>query len=79
MGGWRSHHPPAEEWGGEAAYYKNVGVPLSIGAQMIAAGQITARGVQPPELALPTEPFFEALAERGITVEEQIVEEGMLT
>lgn len=76
---YRSHHPPAEEWGGEAAYYKNVGVPLSIGAQLIAEGKVSLRGVQPPELALPTKPFFDALAERGITVGEQIVEVGMLT
>jgi saccharopine dehydrogenase-like NADP-dependent oxidoreductase len=75
---YRSHHPPAQEWGGEAAYYKNVGVPLSIGAQLIAEGKVTARGVQPPELALPAQPFFEALAKRGITIEEQIVEEGTL-
>jgi hypothetical protein len=25
---YRSHHPPAEEWGGESAYFKNVGIPL---------------------------------------------------
>jgi len=75
---YRSHHPPAEDWGGEAAYYKNVGVPLSIGAQLIAEGFVSNRGVQPPELALPTRAFFDALALRGITVEETIVEEGAL-
>ncbi len=74
----RSQHPPAETWGGESAYYKNVGIPLSIGAQLIANGLVTARGVLPPEVALPTRPFFEALASRGITVEETIVEEGQL-
>ncbi len=75
---YRSHHPPQEAWGGESAYFKNVGIPLSIGAQLIAAGQATARGVQPPELALPTGPFFEALAQRGILIEEQIDERGYL-
>lgn len=74
----RSQHPPAEVWGGESAYYKNVGVPLSVGAQLIAGGQVTARGVLPPEVALPTRPFFEALALRGITVEETIVEKGQI-
>ncbi len=73
---YRSQHPPQEEWGGEAAYFKNVGIPLSIGAQMIAHGQTTGRGVLPPERAFPTQPFFTELARRGITVEEQIVEEG---
>jgi lysine 6-dehydrogenase len=75
---YRSKHPPQEEWGGEAAYFKNVGIPLSIGAQMIAHGQITGKGVLPPELAFPTEPFFIELARRGIVVEEEIVEEGEL-
>jgi saccharopine dehydrogenase-like NADP-dependent oxidoreductase len=75
---YRSKHPPQEEWGEEAAYSKNVGIPLSIGAQMIAHGQITGKGVLPPELAFPTEPFFIELARRGIMVEEEIVEEGEL-
>lgn len=75
---YRSKHPPQEEWGGESAYFKNVGIPLSIGAQMIAHRQTTGRGVLPPELAFPTEPFFVELARRGIVVEEEIVEEGYL-
>ena len=75
---YRSHHPPQEEWGGESAYFKNVGIPLSIGAQLIAGGLATAKGVCPPELALPVQPFFDELARRGITIEEQIVEEGVL-
>lgn len=75
---YRSQHPPQEQWGGEAAYYKNVGIPLSIGAQLIASGQTLATGVVPPELAFPVDPFFQALAQRGIDVEESIVEEGKL-
>jgi lysine 6-dehydrogenase len=75
---YRSKHPPQEEWGGESAYFKNVGIPLSIGAQLIAHGQTTGRGVLPPERAFPTAPFFTELARRGITVEEVIVEEGGL-
>jgi lysine 6-dehydrogenase len=75
---YRSHHPPQEEWGGESAYFKNVGIPLSIGAQLVAQGLVTGRGVLPPERSLPTEPFFAELARRGITVEEQIVEQGRL-
>ncbi len=75
---YRSQHPPADEWGGRSAYFKNVGIPLSIGAQMIASGDVLARGVRPPELAFPTAPFFLALSRRGITVEETIVEEGEL-
>lgn len=69
---YRNQHPPQESWGGQAAYYKNVGIPLSIGAQLIAAGQVESHGVLPPELALPVDPFFEQLERRGITVEETI-------
>jgi len=75
---YRNHHPPQEEWGGPSAYFKNVGIPLSIGAQLIAAGEGLAEGVVSAELALPTERFFQELARRGITVEETIVEEGRL-
>ena len=73
---YRNHHPPQDRWGGEAAYYKNVGLPLSIGAQMIARGEVVGRGVLPPEQAFPVGPFFEALSERGITIEETIEEIG---
>jgi lysine 6-dehydrogenase len=75
---YRTDHPPQEEWGGEAAYFKNVGIPLAIGAELIATGQVSARGVLPPEISLPVAPFFEALAKRGITVHETIVEVGAL-
>jgi lysine 6-dehydrogenase len=75
---YRSRHPPQEEWGGESAYFKNVGIPLSIGAQMIAHGQITGKGVLPPEQVFPTETFFTELARRGIVVEEEVLERGDL-
>jgi len=66
-----NRHPPQDVWGGEAAYYRNIGVPLSIAAQMIARGEITARGVVPPERAIPPERFFEELARRGIEIIEE--------
>ena len=68
----RTRHPPMAEWGGPAAYFKNVGIPLAIGAAMIARGEMLGRGVLPPERALPQAPFFRALAERGIAVEERL-------
>jgi len=40
-----NEHPPMAEWGGKAAYYKNIAIPLSIGAQMIARGDVDVRGV----------------------------------
>ena len=75
---YRNRHPPQEEWGGESAYFKNVGIPLSIGAQLIAHGEVTGKGVLPPERAFPTDRFFAELARRGIVVEEEIVEVGEL-
>jgi lysine 6-dehydrogenase len=75
---YRSKHPPQDAWGGESAYFKNVGIPLAIGAELIAAGQTAARGVLPPEQALPVSPFFEALQKRGLIVDETIVEVGQL-
>jgi lysine 6-dehydrogenase len=69
---YRTDHPPQDEWGGPSAYYKNVGIPLAIGAQLIAEGAVTARGVLPPEVALPTDRFLEEIARRGITYEETV-------
>ena len=68
-----SQHPPMEEWGGKAAYYKNIAIPLSIGAQMIARGDIKARGILPPESVLDPGIFFAELEKRGITVEQKIL------
>lgn len=69
-----SEHPPQEEWGGSAAYYKNIAIPLSIGASMITDGEVTARGVVPPEAAYAPGRFFEELAKRGIEVHEEFEE-----
>ena len=68
-----TQHPPMEEWGGKAAYYKNIAIPLSIGAQMIARGDIKAKGVLPPETVLDPGIFFAELEKRGITVEQKIL------
>lgn len=75
---YRNEHPPQDEWGGESAYFKNVGIPLSIAAQMIAHGQVEGAGVVPPELAFSSQPFFAELARRNVIVHEEIVETGTL-
>ena len=67
-----NQHPRMEEWGGKAAYYKNIAIPLSIGAQMIARGDITDRGVLPPETVIDPDLFFAELEKRGITVKQKI-------
>jgi saccharopine dehydrogenase-like NADP-dependent oxidoreductase len=69
-----NRHPPQEEWGGKAAYYKNIAIPLSIGVQMISRGDVTHRGVIPPETALDPEIFFAELARRRIEIHETIQE-----
>jgi saccharopine dehydrogenase-like NADP-dependent oxidoreductase len=76
---YHNEHPPQEAWGGESAYFKNVGIPLSIGAQMIARGEVGRAGVTPPELAFRAEPFFRELARRDIQVHEEIVETGQVS
>jgi saccharopine dehydrogenase-like NADP-dependent oxidoreductase len=67
-----SEHPPMDQWGGKAAYYKNIAIPLSIGAQMIVRGDVTTRGVVPPETAIDPLIFFDELKLRGITIKEEI-------
>lgn len=69
-----NRHPSQEEWGGQDAYYKNIAIPLSIGAQMIARGDVPLRGVVPPETALDPEIFFAELARRRIEIHERVEE-----
>ncbi|MBI4533572.1 MAG: saccharopine dehydrogenase NADP-binding domain-containing protein [Candidatus Melainabacteria bacterium] len=46
----------------------DTGVPPSIVAQMVGQGLISDKGVLPPEVCVPPEPFFHELAIRTITV-----------
>jgi lysine 6-dehydrogenase len=46
----------------------DTGCPPSIVAQMIATGIIAQRGVFPPEVAVPVEPFFRELNKRGMII-----------
>jgi len=62
-------HPPWDKWGGERVYAKFVAIPLSVGAQMLAKGEVEAKGILPPEACLPTERFFEELKKRGFIFE----------
>ncbi len=57
--------PPRPDWHLTATEYA-VGVAGAIGAELIADGQVTARGVVPPERCVPPGPFREALTRRGI-------------
>jgi saccharopine dehydrogenase-like NADP-dependent oxidoreductase len=46
----------------------DTGAPPSIVAQMLVSGEITARGVLPPEQVVPASSFFRALAGRRMRV-----------
>jgi saccharopine dehydrogenase (NAD+, L-lysine-forming) len=46
----------------------DTGCPPSIVAQMLIRGEIEARGVLPPERAVPPAPFFAALEQRGMRI-----------
>jgi saccharopine dehydrogenase-like NADP-dependent oxidoreductase len=70
-----THPPPSVEgWEGTRSYAKCVGIPLSIGAQMIASGKIKAKGVVDPEGAFDPIDFIKELARRGINVHEKVEE-----
>lgn len=69
-----NRHPPMDEWGEEAAYYKNIGIPLSIGAEMIARGDVQTRGIVPPEIALDPDIFIAEMRKRKMQVFEEVVE-----
>ncbi len=69
-----NRHPSMEEWGGKAAYYKNIAIPLSIGVQMIARGDVKVKGVVPPDTAIDPDIFFAELRKRGIEIHERVEE-----
>jgi saccharopine dehydrogenase-like NADP-dependent oxidoreductase len=50
----------------------DTGCPPSIAMQMLARGDITARGVLPPEVAVPVAPFVRELARRGMTIRRRV-------
>ena len=55
---------------GMMAMSKGVGFPASIVAQMIAAGEITEKGILAPSVHVPYKLFMKRLADRGIIFEE---------
>jgi lysine 6-dehydrogenase len=68
----KNSHPPMNKWGGKTAYSRNVGIPLSIGAQMLAQGRVKQKGVLPPEACFNPIDFFKELSKRGIEISERI-------
>lgn len=61
------HAPGIPSW--KVGVDADTGCPPSIAMLLLWRGAITARGVVPPERAIPPEPFFAALARRGMTLD----------
>jgi saccharopine dehydrogenase-like NADP-dependent oxidoreductase len=66
-------HPPMEKWGGYRAYSKNVGIPLSIGAQMMAAGKAKKKGFDGVENMLPAQEFEDEMRKRDFIINESLI------
>jgi saccharopine dehydrogenase-like NADP-dependent oxidoreductase len=69
-------HPPSDgtvpEWAGLRAYTRNVGIPLSIGAQLLAAGAVRRVGVLTPEEAFDPATVFAELRRRDLHIHETV-------
>jgi saccharopine dehydrogenase-like NADP-dependent oxidoreductase len=70
----QTSHPSMEEWGGTRAYDKNVGIPLSIGAQMVADGKAKRKGVDGAENMLPAQEFVDELRKRDFRISEELID-----
>jgi len=66
--------PPKPEWKMSSAQ-TGVGIPSSTAATMIAEGMIKEKGVIPPEICIPPEPFFQEIGKHGIKIIEDKVEQ----
>jgi saccharopine dehydrogenase-like NADP-dependent oxidoreductase len=69
-------HPPSDgsvpDWAGLRAYTRNVGIPLAIGAVLLASGRVAGTGVLTPEEAFAPATVFAELRRRGLVIHEQI-------
>jgi lysine 6-dehydrogenase len=69
-------HPPSDgsvpEWAGLRAYTRNVGIPLAIGAVMLAEGRVKQSGILTPEEAFEPQAVFAELRKRQMFIHEQI-------
>ncbi len=66
-------HPPMETWGGQWVYAKNVGISLSVGAQIISEGKAMKKGVDGAETMLPAEEFINELRKRDFVINESLI------
>jgi lysine 6-dehydrogenase len=64
-------HAYHEEYGVSALAYLT-GMPMSVVAQMLGSGEISRKGVLPPESAVPPASFWAELAKRRVKIAESI-------
>jgi saccharopine dehydrogenase (NAD+, L-lysine-forming) len=74
---YRTSHPDMSIWG-RSATARMTGIPASIGAQLLAHGNVSQTGVLAPEVAFEPTAFIAELARRGIRVEERIEDYGVI-
>jgi saccharopine dehydrogenase-like NADP-dependent oxidoreductase len=69
-------HPPSDgsvpDWAGLRAYTRNVGIPLAIGAVLLAEGRVQQTGILTPEEAFEPQAVFDALKRRQMFIHEEI-------
>ncbi len=74
-----THTHPASDgsepgWGKLRAYTRNVGIPMAIGATLLAQGRVERIGVITPEEAFDPESIFAELKKRRLIIHEQKTE-----
>ena len=60
-----------DRWGVDGEGYKTA-ISAAIGAEMLARGDIKAKGVLPPEACIEPEPFIAELTKRNIRIQEKM-------
>ena len=70
VGGWRDGVYGEVSYGAAAHMPELTGLPLAVGALMLARGEVRMPGVVAPEACLEVEPFLGELERRGIRIEE---------
>lgn len=71
-------HPPSDGtvagWEKLRSYTRNVGIPMAIGAQLIATGKAKGTGALIPEKVFQPQDIFDELQKRNIHIHEEITE-----
>jgi saccharopine dehydrogenase-like NADP-dependent oxidoreductase len=69
-------HPPSDGsvkgWERLRAYTRNVGIPLAIGTEILAKGQVSGFGVLTPEESFSVDQIFNELKKRDLLIHESV-------